>query len=484
MPERRKVGSNLTRGAIRGLTADLLGAPVDLATDVTNLGIAGGGYVGHKLGLLQSPPDILEKKNVPFSSDWYAKNTPLEEQEGEGSGYDVARIAANFLPAILRGGGVGKLPSRTAEAPRGSAEAQRGAIYLDKQGELQSKDLAMYHTTEGIMGRPREWDMPKKSGPPLKELTHPSFAITSSKGNPDDYNSVMDRFGPNIIVPNPRGLDPKTSNTSLKSHDFYTPRRGMSSEAAVREMEETTGIKAPPEVLARARLEDKFDRPFAKGGTGAEGGGDKGMVAWEPSTMSMNTTPRFQSFEHFANDPKGAALLRKSPAMSNMMRTRYDNLTAQEYGAIQRAKGLDPDKKGVEIANALQSTALNPKYWSGEPLSAKDIRKYGGHVKDPKYNDPEFVKAVTERLRAYKKENIDYTPSEYAELKKYGPWGINKENVLAYFTGHPEEAELAQKMLTKKGIPVYERAEFSGDKEIHDMIAEMQSYALRRGKGR
>jgi hypothetical protein len=165
-----------------------------------------------------------------------------------------------------------------------------------------------------------------------------------------------------------------------------------------------------------------------------------------------------------------------------MLRNRYDNLTENEYAAVQYGKGIDPINRGEEIADALQSKALNPKYWSKERLNAEDVRKYGSRVTDPRYNDPAFVKGVTERLRAYKKQNIDYNPSDYAELKKYGPFGINKANVLAYFTGKPEEAELAHQYLGKKGIPVYERAEFENDKEIHDMIAEMQSYALRRGK--
>lgn len=47
---RSEMRNALTDSANRGMVAGSLGAPVDLATTLTNLLIAGGGYVGHKTG--------------------------------------------------------------------------------------------------------------------------------------------------------------------------------------------------------------------------------------------------------------------------------------------------------------------------------------------------------------------------------------------------------------------------------------------------
>ena len=456
---------NLLRGGARGLTADVMGGPVDLATLVANLGVAGGGYAAHKLGLIDTPPDLIDPKTVPGSSDWFAKGTPLEEVEGEGKGYGAARMATGILPSLLRGN-VGRTPSSAAEAPRGSPEAQRGAIMLDKQGNPRGRDLAIYHTTESISGLPPAHAMDQRVKPPLKELAHPSFAMTSDLA---PNRSTVDAFGRNVLIPDPRKLDPKTSNTVLKAHDFYSPRKDMSYEYEMRNLANETGQKLSPAERARARLDDKFTRHYALGGTGAEGGG-QGMIAWEPSTMSMNTTPRFQSYEHFLDSPKGAARLRKGDLPSEMLRNRYDNLAQNEYQSLLKAKGLDPLAQGTEIANALQSKALDPKYWA--------------NAKDPQFSDPAFVKAVTERLRGYKRENIDYNPSDYAEIKRYGPMGINKDNFLGYVADTDKEYELAKWNLKQnkgsQGVPVYRRSEFKDDNELHDYIADMQTMALRR----
>lgn len=62
--------NGLLDAANRGMVASTLGGPVDLATTLTNLLIAGGGYAGHKAGLLSSPPDLIDSRNVPGSSEW------------------------------------------------------------------------------------------------------------------------------------------------------------------------------------------------------------------------------------------------------------------------------------------------------------------------------------------------------------------------------------------------------------------------------
>ena len=70
-PESRKaIGRGLLDAANRGMVANALGGPVDMATQVANLGIAGAGYLGHKSGLLSRPLDLIDSRNVPGSSEW------------------------------------------------------------------------------------------------------------------------------------------------------------------------------------------------------------------------------------------------------------------------------------------------------------------------------------------------------------------------------------------------------------------------------
>lgn len=54
----------------RALVAGTLGAPVDIATTLANLGIAGVGYAGTKTGLLKTPPSLIEPSTVPGSSEY------------------------------------------------------------------------------------------------------------------------------------------------------------------------------------------------------------------------------------------------------------------------------------------------------------------------------------------------------------------------------------------------------------------------------
>lgn len=70
-PESQRAMKNgLLDAANRGMVAGTLGGPVDLATTVANLGIAGAGYLGHKAGLLDRPPELINPLSVPGSSEW------------------------------------------------------------------------------------------------------------------------------------------------------------------------------------------------------------------------------------------------------------------------------------------------------------------------------------------------------------------------------------------------------------------------------
>lgn len=141
---------NALRGGGRSLLADTAGAPVDLATTLTNLGIAGGGYLGHELGLLDQPPDLIDPKNVPFSSDWLSRGTPLERQEQESPYYyDVSRAVTGLAPTAAQAMSLREVPGiiaalrENAAAPRaapmaGSLAAQRGGVPLSGSPQQQA----------------------------------------------------------------------------------------------------------------------------------------------------------------------------------------------------------------------------------------------------------------------------------------------------------------------------------------------------------
>jgi hypothetical protein len=68
-----KAGKALLTGLLKGSTVNLAGMPVDAAVNVYNLGKAGVGYAGSKLGLpADALPELTEKSDVPGSSDWLA----------------------------------------------------------------------------------------------------------------------------------------------------------------------------------------------------------------------------------------------------------------------------------------------------------------------------------------------------------------------------------------------------------------------------
>lgn len=124
--------STLAKGFARGLTADTVGAPADLANAFSNLLRAGVGFAGNKLGLLkpEQMPELIPNDQVPLTSDWFAKNTPLEDT-GE-DGYTAARIAGGFaMPAAKAAniGSVGKVAN----------QSQKGAILLSENTLRRNK---------------------------------------------------------------------------------------------------------------------------------------------------------------------------------------------------------------------------------------------------------------------------------------------------------------------------------------------------------
>jgi hypothetical protein len=86
------------QGTSRGFWADGLGAPADMGNVLLNLLIAGGGYAGHKTGLLDRPPDLL---GPPVGgSEWIAERMRRGGLLADTPG-SAADTAGNFTGGLL-----------------------------------------------------------------------------------------------------------------------------------------------------------------------------------------------------------------------------------------------------------------------------------------------------------------------------------------------------------------------------------------------
>lgn len=86
------------QGTSRGFWAGGLGAPADMGNVLLNLLLAGGGYAGHKAGLLAQPPDLL---GPPVGgSEWIAERMRLGGLLADTPG-SAADTAGNFTGGLL-----------------------------------------------------------------------------------------------------------------------------------------------------------------------------------------------------------------------------------------------------------------------------------------------------------------------------------------------------------------------------------------------
>lgn len=133
----RAVGRGLLDAANRGWIAQTFGAPVDMATQAVNLGIAGAGYLGHKTGLFKRPPALLDSASVPGSSEWIGQKmqnagmvsperNPIAEA-GMGLLSPVAFKGAQKVGGLLAGAEM-KAAENAAKPSTMRMRAQRGAL--------------------------------------------------------------------------------------------------------------------------------------------------------------------------------------------------------------------------------------------------------------------------------------------------------------------------------------------------------------------
>ena len=196
-------------GLARGLGPDTLGVPVDAATQLANLAIAGGGYLGHKAGLIDTPPELIE--NAVGGSDWIAGK--LGNPDDGSTAYTAGRLTPTVVglakPAAR---GVAKLLDVGLASPSSrSKEAQRGVIRRSVgAGDEPQQDLILSHSLkQDVLPQ-----LARDTG--SMELYSPSLGVKRGQ--------VMTEFGDLALIPRVGAFDPVVNPAVMTNRDAYTTR--------------------------------------------------------------------------------------------------------------------------------------------------------------------------------------------------------------------------------------------------------------------
>lgn len=487
-------GLSVLKGMARGLTADVVGAPVDLATILVNSGLAAGGYLGHKLGLLRPDqmPNLIEK---PIGgSDWFADKTPLADDKT--AGYTAGRFTGNLLPGI-------------GQAARSVRLPQKGQVNALYPGGDDS--LAVYHATSAdrLLLPTRNKDEILRP-----ELFHTSWGITRE-------GQALPPFGDTFIVPRAQKLEPRLSPTVIRGSDFYSPRYNNSwsgggfvpkdAQKGLLELEKY--VEQYPndpfykqelaELLAKRveksaaldRLRDRFGHDYPKGGFWGEGWlptSAKGAAPLTPDQQSLyqfqlSSAPRFQSWKHYESSPQGAGRL--IPGASPQSDTaKIESLVEKAADRIYEFP------QGADYGTTLRQGRTVPELLLGMGSPIEDMPWYV--PKDQGsfdyFNRDTFRRIDSidrKELRAFahaqikKLKNIS---SEYGEAKTFGPTPFNRDNIAGVVTAEsdPDKSRQLRTLLEKQGIPAIELPSWSGADEKFGAIRELQNAGFARDNSR
>ena len=140
---------DVARGYNREAVAGVLGAPVDMATTLANLLIAGGGYAAHKAGLINQPPELIGNDRSVSSSDWIYDRLPHQPALSGSRAETAGRLAGALMspPAALAAA-----PTTIRAVARALQEKAPRMIDNYMSGIGAKKDLIVYH------GSPHKFD--------------------------------------------------------------------------------------------------------------------------------------------------------------------------------------------------------------------------------------------------------------------------------------------------------------------------------------
>jgi hypothetical protein len=487
----------------------------DTANNLENLARAGYGYVGSKLGMLSPSqlPELREPKDAILSSDWLVKNTPLEDT---GSGeYTTGRLASLAIPIL------GGFASRPKEKLPTSFD-QLGALFPgDKSGTIavhavEPERLMASSSNPSWMGINPNADIPTRF---RNELYQPSFALTNGE-------ILGTNFGNLLLIPNPRRVDPKTSPSVIRATDFYSPRyngsyagggfdmgeRLRNNRLYTDSLEDLGGaqnqlnyyknnvelsdpnspdnIQTFQEKIARAlankqkalqesrpntndvtrRYNDRFGSAFYKGGIYAEEAGQK-QDSFTPANLHqfrIDASPRFQSLEHYVNSPYGGKLLTADTQkpfqdLAKVERALDETLfrlrkPGSEESLGQNMIGRDKLKFLTKAANGIfPSNLINDL--TGKPITAEQMLGL-----------QDFAQGLMMKIKT--------NPSDYGEIKRFGPMGINGDNFVGAILAKPQPFNVLNPNLisgfASRNIPYFDLA--GRDKEeIANKIRDLQA---------
>lgn len=189
----QQVGQGLLDAANRGLVAQTLGAPVDIANSLTNLLYAGAGYAGNKLGLLNADqmPQIPDPRTVVGSSEWWGNKLQQGGFVSENRNQTAETLAGLLAPAAYKGAtkvGQGlfkteqNMLANAAKPSTMTMQGQRGVVNIGsmpKIDELTGLPLngdgtvTVYHHTSASNA-----DAIRKTGR-LKSAAEPDVYVTT-----------------------------------------------------------------------------------------------------------------------------------------------------------------------------------------------------------------------------------------------------------------------------------------------------------------
>lgn len=182
------MGQGLLDAANRGMVAGTLGAPVDMATQVANLGVAGVGYLGHKLGLLQTPPDLIDSRTVPGSSEWIGQKMRTAGMVTENRN-PIAEAGMGLLSPVAymgaqkAGKALYQAEQNAAKPSTMGMQAQRGAVaWHGTPYKFDRFDSSKIGTGEGGDKHGRGLNFagdPEVAFSYAKQLTFPSAGVGS-----------------------------------------------------------------------------------------------------------------------------------------------------------------------------------------------------------------------------------------------------------------------------------------------------------------
>ena len=245
-------------------------------------------------------------------------------------------------------------------------------------------------------------NMLMRNGTLLRELTHPSMAITK------DY--PMAPWGDVMLIPREGKFDPRTSTSALHDMDAWTPSYSSAYAAGMGASTINT-----PAGLAQARLADRFENRWPKGGLNQAG------------TEAMGAN-RFPSFEAFENAKRGGVkrleggkpvskldldyLARLSDDWGLPKPEILDNLIQGDPDLINGALNVGYGQRLMQTLRQTPQDYAELKVFGHVPITPDNFA--GALVKEG--GDPALLRALEDRGLHY----AEYNPYSQASLDKLG----------------------------------------------------------------